>query len=364
MKFFIIYIFLIIFNILAENEINLDENFNLKFSELKKYEKNINFKIDPIFNTGEIFTESENKFRFLINSNYLSVNNKIYKSDYNIYLYENDLFIPSDLFKLILYYGFKENFSLTLEDNKYYYQIYRKDIYSKENINLKNIVIDPGHGGRHLGAIGLHDGIEKDINLEISKLLESELQKSFNNLNIFKIRDRDQLVELEERPQLAGKYLHLNKNSIFISIHCNSVNSNMKSPSGFEVYHLDQKENTENLRQKMVIDSNLINKDRNYLIQKIHSELYNSMVQRRSINLATSINLKLSESLGNRLKSRGVKRSEFLVLRKNLMPSILLEIGFITNNNDLKIIANKDMQKRIVKGIIDGLKYYAERKDF
>jgi N-acetylmuramoyl-L-alanine amidase len=155
----------------------------------------------------------------------------------------------------------------------------------------------------------------------------------------------------------------LTKNSIFISIHCNSVKGEDRSPKGFEIYYLEQKNSVMEDREKLTLQENIINPNRPYIIKKIFSDMYNSMVQRRSIHLANSIENKLKNEMKNRMNSRGVKRQTFHVLRKNLMPAVLIEIGFITNEDDVKIIANRDMQNKIVKGISEGIKMYAERKD-
>ncbi len=363
--FFLFFIFCLLTinnQIKTEDEIPIYSKNYYKFSEIQNSIKSINFKIDKNIDFVEIYGNNK-KIYFLLNSNYFSIGDNVYTSYARNKFINNELYISDEILSCILNNLISEDYSETKRINKLFLKIYKKIQILPEEISLKNIIIDAGHGGYEYGAYGIVQEHEKFYNLEISKLLKKVLKKKFPSLNIILIRNNDDLISLEDRSNQSIKQLQVSKSTIFLSIHCNSVKEKDIYPNGFEVYYLDQNEDSEDQREKKIIEEKLINPNRPNIIQKIHSSLYLSVVQRRSILLANSVEMMLKENLRNRIQSRGVKRANFHVLRKNYMPSILLEVGFITNEEDLKIIANRDMQFKIVQGIIEGIKYYAERKD-
>ena len=161
------------------------------------------------------------------------------------------------------------------------------------------IVIDPGHGGRDSGAVGLNGILEKDVVLNIAKQMVDLNETAFKNqFEIYLTRYKDTLISLGDRTKLA-KIL---KADVFISLHCNySENPNAR---GLEIY-----------------------------VSKMHGKYL-----RKSILLAYDLQKGLKENIG--FESRGVKFADFQVLREtNYFPSVLLELGFLSNydeNNYLK----------------------------
>ena len=364
-KKLISYLFLSFFinsQIGSEDIIFLEKENYFKASQLVNPLKIIISEKDSLSEYIEI-SNNNKKITFLNNTHYLSYNEKVYRLIKKVRYKDKELYISKDALLHIFNYLVEENFSLTYKPNEIYFKIYKKENISPEEISLQNIIIDPGHGGREYGATSIYQEYEKYYNLEIAILLQKFLKIKYPKLSIFIIRNKDEIFSLEERSRISNKQLNLTKNSIFISIHCNSVKGDDRSPKGFEIYYLEQKNSVMEDREKLTLQENIINPNRPYIIKKIFGDMYNSMVQRRSIHLANSIENKLKIEMKNRMNSRGVKRQTFHVLRKNLMPAVLIEIGFITNEDDVKIIANRDMQNKIVKGISEGIKMYAERKD-
>ncbi|SRX74726.1 N-acetylmuramoyl-L-alanine amidase family protein [Aequorivita antarctica] len=158
------------------------------------------------------------------------------------------------------------------------------------------IVIDPGHGGRDSGAVGINDIKEKDIVLKIAKKI-AELNNTFfkNQHEIYLTRYKDTLISLGDRTKIAKAL----KANFFISLHCNySVNPNAR---GVEVY---------------------VSKNQGKFSQK-------------SIMLAYKIQKSIKKNLES--ESRGVKFANFQVLKEtnDCFPSALLEIGFLSNNNEI-----------------------------
>lgn len=147
------------------------------------------------------------------------------------------------------------------------------------------IIIDSGHGGSDSGAIGLNI-IEKDYNLEIGKLLKNELLNY--NCDVLMTRETDKYVSLSDRTSLSN----INKCDLFISFHCNSyINS---SANGFESF--------------------------SYNGSEIQNALHNNIIKKIKI------------------KDRGIKQKDFYVLKNTKCKAVLLELGFISNENDSKIL--------------------------
>ena len=163
------------------------------------------------------------------------------------------------------------------------------------------IMLDAGHGGTDSGAIGVSI-IEKDYTLKVVKKLKEKL----NNYvcDVFLTRDTDTHISLMNRCNLSN----VNNCDVFISIHCNSFTD--KNANGFESFSI----NGESTLQK---------------------NIHKSIMNRVSI------------------KDRGIKKENFYVLRNTYAKAILLELGFVSNINDSKIL-EKDIDK-FVDGIIDGL---------
>lgn len=167
----------------------------------------------------------------------------------------------------------------------------------------KKVFLDPGHGGNDSGAIGVNNLYEKDIVLQVAKKVEELLKKQ--GLEVKLSRDVDKTLSLKDRTDMANSW----KADCYVSIHCNAFNGNAK---GLETYSLN--ENTSNLASN------------------IHSELLNTK--------AYTVN-------------RGTKTANFYVLRYSSMRACLVEMAFIDNVEDVKILTQRqdDLATGIAKGI-------------
>ena len=177
------------------------------------------------------------------------------------------------------------------------------------------IVIDPGHGGIDSGALGINDIKEKDITLELAKRIV-RLNLNKNDLNIYLTRFRDTLISLKDRSRLTAAI----KPDLFISLHLNySPNSTAR---GLEVFVL-RGEMSKNLRE--------------------------------SIFVANEIHSALTSHLG--IKSRGIKFAGFQVLKESLSiaPSILVELGFLSNLDEADFISKSENLEVIALLIYDKL---------
>lgn len=233
-----------------------------------------------------------------------------------------------------------------------------------QNANkIKTIVIDAGHGGKDKGASGLlyH---EKNITLKIALLLGEYLQKNLPNIKIIYTRRSDIFLELHERAEIANK----NKADLFISIHCNSLAKRRQEISGSETFIMGLHTAEENLavakRENAVIllednyKQNYDGFDPNSPEAHIMLSMYQHAHLMQSTSLANKIEYHLNTD-SNR-PTRGVKQAGFMVLRATSMPSVLLEAGFLSNDEEEKYLGSHKGQVNIATSLYRAIKEYIE----
>lgn len=219
----------------------------------------------------------------------------------------------------------------------------------------KRIVIDAGHGGKDCGAIGVMKVCEKVITLDVAKLLEKELKK--RGYIVYLTRSKDVYLGLRERTQYANA-----KNAdLFISIHANSVpKHSSKTTNGIETYFLStaRSERAKNVAEKE-------NKDdidaMNYFSKLSYLNSMNTHRLIASNKLAIDIQSGMLRELKERypnLLDGGVREGPFWVLAGALMPSVLIEIGYISHPTEGRRINHRDYQIALAKGIADGIDGY------
>eukprot|EP01132_Coremiostelium_polycephalum_P000210 gene210-276_t len=232
---------------------------------------------------------------------------------------------------------------------------------SKE-YKVKKIIIDAGHGGKDSGALGRHSK-EKDITLKIALELGKLIADNMKNVSVIYTRQKDEFIPLYQRSRIANK----NNADVFISIHCNAT-STSKNTQGIEVFTMGLEANSKNLavakRENAVI---LIedNPRQHYHGFDLHTpeshilfSLYQNAYTENSLRLAQHVEKKLKSYTGR--KSRGVKQDGFLVLWQTASPSILVEVGFISNPEEEKYLNQKASQIQIANAIFEGLKNYKQ----
>jgi len=239
-------------------------------------------------------------------------------------------------------------------------------LYNAENlliaqnkvIGVKTIVIDAGHGGKDPGAVG-NNLKEKDITLSVALKLGELIKKHFNDVKVVYTRNTDEFVELFKRAKIANNA----KADLFISIH---VNSNKKpDPSGAETYVMGLSKSNGNLDVAMTENAVILTED-NYQKQydgfDPHSpEAYIifSLYQNANLDLGlTFSSLIQGEYKKNGREDRGVKQAGFLVLWKTAMPSVLTEVGFISNSEDAKFLSKEKNQWTLAKSLFNAFSKY------
>lgn len=220
------------------------------------------------------------------------------------------------------------------------------------------IVIDAGHGGKDPGGIGVRDLHEKDIVLEVSLELKRELGRRFRNKEIVLTRESDTFLSLEERGLVANG-IDPGINPIFISVHANV--SHAQNTSGFETYYLSLEPFGEKARDVASRENSVLDFETERAsdyIQEIMNHLVDVEYRRESMLLAEYIQGGLERRISNESENRGVKGAFFYVLKESKMPAVLVEIGFVTNDEEAMRLQQSDYQKRIARGISDGIEEF------
>ena len=229
---------------------------------------------------------------------------------------------------------------------------------NKDKWKFDVIVLDAGHGGKDAGAIGINGIKEKDVNLGVTLELGKRIRKEMNNVKIVFTRKTDTFVELYRRGQIANE----NNGKLFISIHCNSTPHKPTDASGFEIYLLRpgrtkeaiaiaerengviQYENNPRRYEKLT-DENFILVSMAHSAYMRYSEKFSELVDK-------------SYSIHTGIPSRGVKQAGFYVLVGASMPSVLVELGFLSNRHDAKYLSSSQGQRKIAESIFNAIKNY------
>jgi N-acetylmuramoyl-L-alanine amidase len=221
------------------------------------------------------------------------------------------------------------------------------------------IVLDPGHGGRDPGALGSSSS-EKNITLSIAFKTGKYLEQNLNNVKVIYTRDKDVTVDLSDRPKIANK----NNADLFISIHANWANQ--KNIAGTETFVMGLAKDQENLEVAMkeneviLLEENYTTKYEGFDPKSTESyimfSLMQNVFQKQSADLASRIQTQFRERYGR--YDRGVKQAGFWVLFNTIMPSILIETGFITNPAEEKYLNSEQGQDYIASGIFRACRDY------
>jgi N-acetylmuramoyl-L-alanine amidase len=224
---------------------------------------------------------------------------------------------------------------------------------------VSKIVIDAGHGGSMPGAIGKLCK-EKDVNLKVSKRLGKLISDNFDDVTVIYTRKGDETVDLYKRAEIANK----NKADLFISIHSNAVDN--KNVTGVETFVMGlgktaesaaiaKKENADMLLEKDY-ETNYSGFDPNspeaYIVFSLYSSAY--------LNWSTILASKVQNHLVTNTKmiDRTVQQAGFFVLYKVAMPSILIELGFISNAEEEKYLLREDTQELLAVSIYNAFVEY------
>jgi N-acetylmuramoyl-L-alanine amidase len=217
---------------------------------------------------------------------------------------------------------------------------------------VPTVVIDPGHGGEEVGAVGRGGTQEKDVTLAIARKLRAAIQNSLG-YQVFLTRERDEPLGLDDRTAVANNY----KADLFVSIHCNA--SRAHGARGSEVYFLSYQASDDESRRlaqaegAAVLAATPVGSDLSLILwdmaQAEHLE--------NSSALASRIQEELAEVTGS--QGRGIKQAPFRVLVGAAMPAILVEVAFITNPEEEKQLMSEAWQGQVAAALLRGISRFA-----
>lgn len=222
------------------------------------------------------------------------------------------------------------------------------------------IVVDPGHGGTETGAIGPAGLLEKDATLEIAKRIVATLPRVLSCRTVL-TRDSDLLLPLDDRTSIANH----EKADLFLSVHANSSRS--ASAQGSETYYLSL-EASDKIAQEVAARENASNG----VVAGPAEETGNPDLDFVLWDLAQSAHLKESSELAEAIQvemnavtdsaNRGIKQAPFRVLVGATMPAVLLEVAFISNPEEEKVLKSPDFQQTVADAVARAVaRFYGKR---
>lgn len=232
-------------------------------------------------------------------------------------------------------------------------------VAANNNFSIKTVVIDAGHGGKDPGASGPGKTNEKDIALAVALKLGEQISKNFPDVNVIYTRKTDIFLELHERAEIANKA----KADLFIAVHINSsTNSEVYGTSSYVLGLHRTEANLEVAKRENAVILMEDDRDKNYEFDPNSPEGHIVMSMKQNAFLDQSIDL--ASKAENQLetyakrKSLGVKQAGFYVLYKTTMPSLLAEIGFISNPEEEMFLKSVKGQDQIAVGLFNAFKDY------
>jgi N-acetylmuramoyl-L-alanine amidase len=225
-----------------------------------------------------------------------------------------------------------------------------------DNVRIRTIVIDPGHGGKDSGAVGRTGLLEKNVVIDISKRLRFALQRTLPDINVLLTRDSDYFIPLRERTRFANY-----KNAdLFISIHSNA--SYASKAHGFEVFCLSTEASDDASRALAAAENEVISLEKEAgsnnidMIKLILGDIAQQEFIDESMELAALVQSIACKNMG--VANRGVKSAFFWVLRDAMMPAVLIEVGFLTNPLEENRLRSEEFRDSMVSSICDAIVAY------
>jgi N-acetylmuramoyl-L-alanine amidase len=236
-----------------------------------------------------------------------------------------------------------------------------KFMFAQKGTKIRTVVIDAGHGGKDPGASSKQLR-EKDVALSVALMVGSYIKAQFSDVKVIYTRKTDQFIPLYERGEIANR----NNADLFISIHCNANNSS--SIYGAETYVLGIEEKRTDLNMKVAMMENAA-----ILLEEDASQQYGDFDPKspeaiigltlfqqdyldQSLTFASKVQKQFTERVGR--KDRSVHQAGFLVLWKTAMPSVLIELGYLSNPTEAAFLASEKGQVYLASAIYRAFKEY------
>lgn len=222
------------------------------------------------------------------------------------------------------------------------------------------VVLDAGHGGRDPGNIG-NGYREKNITLKVVKEIGKLLQE-YKDIKVVYTRETDVLIDLWKRGEIANKQ----KADLFVSVHCDGHTSNAYGSSTFVLGLHANKQNFEVAKKEnaaILFEDNYKERYKGFDPNSPESFIGLTLMQEENLDKSLSLASEIQKNFKSNLKrrDRGVKQAGFVVLHQTYMPSILVELGFLTNKNEGKYLNSKKGQKELAVQITKAVRKYFDR---
>ncbi len=225
--------------------------------------------------------------------------------------------------------------------------------------NIHKVVIDPGHGGGDPGTIGVTGVKEKDIVFDIAKRLKKILVKK--GIEVVMTRDRDKFVSLQHRTEIANTA----RADLFISIHANSQKSG-NGGCGVEIFCLRDIDSPFNgdsssARHARAVMFGRLSMDR----QDVHvKEIVTDMlhVRKKSVSQRVAEDMICNLLKIVKVKNRGVKYADFYVLKNTLVPAVLVEVGFLSNPEEERLLRTRSYRQKIAYALAESILGYINKQ--
>ena len=225
------------------------------------------------------------------------------------------------------------------------------------------LVIDAGHGGKDNGASG-RISKEKNINLSVALAFGRLVENNCPDVKVIYTRKSDVFVTLQGRADIANR----NKAHLFVSIHTNSMPPGVTAPTGTETYTVGMHSGKENLavakRENSVItqEANYRTVYKNFDPNKSESYIIFEFMQDRNMKQSVEFARHIQSAYGDQgRKNKGVHQAGFLVLRATAMPSVLTEVGFISNPEEERFLNSKEGVQKLARALYQGFRAYRRR---
>lgn len=220
------------------------------------------------------------------------------------------------------------------------------------------VVLDPGHGGKDIGAQGVHGLLEKSVNLDVAKRVKDVLEKRYK-YRVLLTREDDTFISLKERGALANEH----SASMFVSIHTNAAPR--KTAQGIETYYLGIGSNERARETAARENGELVKSVQDDQVQNILADLLGTTKINDSSRLAGRVQGHLVSVTRkyDGVKNLGVKEGPFFVLHDTNMPSILIEVGFITNSEEERRLDSQRYLNLLAFSIARGIHEFLQERE-
>ena len=225
-----------------------------------------------------------------------------------------------------------------------------------KRLEIATVVIDPGHGGKDYGKVGVTGTLEKDVNLEIAKKVRDRIAQELGVKAVL-TREDDRLLSLTQRTEIANEM----DGDLFISVHCNGWFS--QETGGFEAYFLSPAKTeydravaaAENAADDIAEEGTEAREDIDFILWDI---VQNEFINESSF-FAEYVQKEMTDRLG--IRNRGVKQAGFTVLKGARMPAVLVETAFLSNPEEEQLLLSDTFRDQVAEGIVEAVRKFRER---